>query len=99
MKTFNNDDSAYLDWLAAHPDGFVVNTRRPLSADYLVLHRATCHTVRSYPGMAARPGGFTERQYQKLCADSVEALRRALSAHTRRPGIFSGRCPICAPTG
>jgi hypothetical protein len=41
MEHFVDDDPAYLSWLAAHPDSFVINTTRMPSAAYLMLHRAS----------------------------------------------------------
>lgn len=71
-EIFSGNDGAYLEWLKANPNGFVVNARTRDDPSYLVLHRATCWTISragSKPG-----GGFTERAYRKLCADSVEEL-------------------------
>jgi hypothetical protein len=38
VLTFDGDDSTYLRWLHAHLDGFVVNTNRRPSPQYMVLH-------------------------------------------------------------
>ncbi len=46
MERFVDDDPGYLDWLARHPDGFVVNTGRTPTAAYLMLHRAGCGSTR-----------------------------------------------------
>lgn len=72
-QTFQND-ADYQQWLAGHPDGFVVNTRRGSSPNYMVLHRARCRCV-SDPIHEAGPGGFTERQFIKVAADDIESLR------------------------
>ena len=45
MHKFSNDDEGYLGWLAANPDGFVVNVRQVAGPNYAVLHRATCRTI------------------------------------------------------
>ena len=29
MIRFSDDDPGYLSWIAEHPDGFVLNVRRP----------------------------------------------------------------------
>jgi hypothetical protein len=93
---FDSDDSVYLAWLTAHPDGFVINTRRRSDPEYIVLHRATCRTI-SRPTAITRPGGFTERSYIKICAGSVEELRRWARGSGRPDGSFSKACGLCRP--
>jgi hypothetical protein len=95
-KWFRNDEVGYLEWCRDHPNGFVVNTRQKMSRNYIVLHRATCPTITIYSNMAENPGGFTERQYSKCCAESVTDLLTEL----RRQGM--GAEPIsktcrCSP--
>src|SRR5262245_35570576 len=63
-----------------HPDGYVVNTTRPESPRYMVLHRASC-TYISEPLHESAPGGFTERTYRKIGAEDVESLRDWVAAH------------------
>jgi len=93
MQEFLDDDRAYLGWIAAHPDGFVVNARRARSPTYFVLHRARCRSISS-----ERPdGAYTARGYRKLCADSVTALDAAARAEGREHGGFSKVCGTCAP--
>ena len=58
------DDAAYLAWLDANPDGYVINTE-PGGRGYARLHRATCDTIRTRPPFI---GPF----YIKLCSTSVE---------------------------
>ena len=73
-----NDDAGYLAWLAAHDDGFVLNTYAHIAAGYLVVHRARCRTINR--DLAA--GKAWTVQYGKACA---EQCRRAV------PGQPSGR--------
>jgi hypothetical protein len=94
---FEDSDTEYLEWLAEHPEGFVVNTGRNRSADYMVLHRAAC-TFISRPFRETAPGGFTERALIKICADEVPALRQWVKEHGRPDGTFSKECSICKPT-
>lgn len=94
---FRNDDPGYLTWCEQHPTGYVVNTRREVDPNYTVLHRATCTAIRKYAEMDVRPGGFTERQYSKCCADSVEELRAVLESCTARRDPFSQVCHRCNP--
>ena len=95
-ELFDSDESAYLQWLAAHPSGFVVNTRRRGDPEYVVLHRATCSSI-SRPTTVASPGGFTERSYIKICAGGVEELRHWARRSGRPDGSFSQACRLCKP--
>jgi hypothetical protein len=45
VQRFIDDDGGYLRWLAAHHDGFVLNTERAPKPSYLVLHRACCPKI------------------------------------------------------
>ena len=90
MRQFVDDDAAYLDWLSGHPGGFVLNTGRSPSAAYLMLHRASCGTIR---GMPARGAAFT-RDYAKVCGDRDE-----LDAFARRLGGEASACGLCLGDG
>ncbi len=83
---FDYSDTDYWKWLAAHPDGFVLNTGRGITPKYRVIHKASCRAIQTYTGLA-RSGGFTERQYVKLCGDSIEDLHIWLrhSGHADEP--------------
>ena len=82
VTLFEDDDAGYLRWISEHPNGYVVNMRRSVDPNYLVLHRASCFSINRYPNMDEDPGGFTERAYRKLCSTSLSALedylRRAI---------------------
>lgn len=100
MKTyqeFDGNDAGYYRWLEQHPHGFVINTHRSPSADYMVLHRARCSHI-SQPIHEVKPGGFTERAYIKICAGDIDALRDWVRAHGRNDGSFSSECQQCKPT-
>ncbi len=92
---FIDDDRGYLSWLDQHPDGFVVNLRRRIDPGYVVLHRASCRKVQSYPKMGTNPGGFTERGYIKLCADNPHLLEQSLKKRWGTAISFSKRCMLC----
>jgi len=94
VKEFRGDDAGYLDWLATHPDGYVLNVRRNASPDYVVLHRASCGSISN---RALAPGAYTERGYRKICADTAEGLRTAAAREGRPDGSFSRRCGLCSP--
>lgn len=87
---FLNDDQGYLAWLAAHDDGFVLNTYAHVAAGYLVVHRARCRTINR--DLAA--GKVWTVQYGKACADSVDELLAWASERTS--GTAHG-CGLCQP--
>lgn len=89
-RWFLNDDTGYLAWLAAHDDGFVLNTYAHVAAGYLVLHRASCRTINR--DLAA--GKVWTVQYGKACADSVVDL--LAWAAERTSGTPHG-CGTCRP--
>jgi hypothetical protein len=60
------DDDAFIAWLDANPDGYVVNTERG-GRGYVMLHRATCNFVRKWPP-------FIGPSYVKLCSTSLAQL-------------------------
>jgi hypothetical protein len=96
MKEFDGNDAQYQIWLREHHDGFVLNQLRGKSDSYLVLHRASCPTIRIYNNMA-RPGGFTERKYIKVCATNIEPLKVYARTIGSSDGTFSGKCSRCDP--
>jgi 5-methylcytosine-specific restriction protein B len=61
---FVTNDAEYLEWLKAHPQGFVLNSSNPPRSTYLVLHRAQCPTIQDMIGKA----------YIKICAERIEGL-------------------------
>ena len=91
---FDGDDEAYLDWLSVYPDGYVVNVRRKLSSDYVVLHRATCGSIGKRGG---DPGGHTERAFLKFCGGTQADVAGVPTLCGRAYGSFSSRCGFCKP--
>lgn len=76
---FRNAEQAYRDWLAANPEGYVLNTRSPPTRNYMPLHRATCRTISEYtermgPNEGAQDGALTERNYFKVCSTDPDSL-------------------------
>jgi hypothetical protein len=47
VEHFRADDEGYLRWVERYSMGFVVNCLRTLSPSYLMLHRATCGSIRT----------------------------------------------------
>jgi hypothetical protein len=94
---FTNDDSGYLKWVGIHPSAYVVNSRMELDSTYLILHRANCKRITSYPKMLENPGGFTERSYSKYCSVSRPELTRFLARKTKSQNPFTKCCRTCNP--
>lgn len=85
----DDDDSAYLRWVADHPSGYVVNADRNPSAAYLMLHRADCRTITGVPAQGSR---FT-RDYTKVCGSrgELEAFAAGLGGSVKPCGICMAR--------
>ena len=92
MIRFSDDDASYLAWIAAHPNGFVLNVHRPPDPRYVILHRADCTSIAN--GTHA-PGAYTGRGYRKICATSETELKLAAKSEGRSDGTFSKRCGLC----
>jgi hypothetical protein len=87
MQRFVDDDDGYLEWLAAHPDGFVINVERSPQTAYIVLHRASCRTISGDP---ARGAQWTH-DYIKVCGG-----RNELEEFARRDvGGPAQPCELC----
>lgn len=86
-REFSDDDTGYLRWIASHPAGFVLNTERQPRAQYLKLHRTTCHTVSGRP---ARGNRWTAA-YVKYCSvdrGELERWAREVTGGTPDPCRF-----------
>ena len=71
MLQFVDDEGGYLQWLDDHPEGFVANSDRVPTAEYLVLHRSSCYSISRHPF-----GNYTTTSYIKTCSDDVTELRQ-----------------------
>lgn len=87
-------DQLFHQWVGSNPHGFVINVRRRLSPDYVVLHRSTCPTVSS---RTYAPGALTERSYRKIAATSQDQLLDWIKTHMPAAPGFSKRCTRCCP--
>lgn len=73
MQVFVDNDTGYVDWLARHPRGLVVNADRHPKPGYLVLHKATCPRI----SRTSRPyGAWTHRSYIKACSEQIADLEK-----------------------
>jgi hypothetical protein len=77
MRQFVDDDAGYLDWIATHPQGFVLNTYRRPTPAYLMLHHASCRMLRVRSNWT--------KDYRKVCGErgELEAFaRQEVRGHT-----------------
>jgi hypothetical protein len=95
VEQFVDDDPGYLDWVARHPDGFVINTGRMPTVSYLMLHRAHCGTITGRP---ARGTTFTG-DYAKVCGErgELEAFAQQLGGPPQPCGLCLGQVARPAP--
>ncbi len=69
-ERFNDDDDGYLRWIETHPRGYVINTSPRPSADYVILHRASCGTITGTPSSGDSWTGI----YMKVCDTDKQRL-------------------------
>jgi hypothetical protein len=87
MLEFRDDDDGYRSWIYANLDGLVVNTGRKPTPGYMVLHRATCHTI------TPTPDKVWTGDYIKVCSKD----RHELEAWARSLGGRLTNCESCDP--
>jgi len=90
MRRFRDDDEGYIHWLQEHPEGFVVNTYRRPSRNYLILHRTECPHISVRRDESRR---WTV-DYIKVCAANVQDLQNWARDEV---GGALARCRTCAP--
>lgn len=83
---FEDDDAGHVAWTRAHRRGFVVNTSRPPSASYLMLHWADCRDI------SGRSEAWISGGYLKACGPAVSDLAQWASTET---GGELTRCAHC----
>jgi hypothetical protein len=88
MLRFVDDDDGYLEWLIAHPDGWVLNVERNPCSKYLVRHRASCRTISGNPAH----GTHWTHDYMKVCGQRKELAQFARS----EIGGTAHRCALCS---
>ena len=90
VAVFIDRDSEYVEWLARHSNGLVLNCERSPRASYLILHRASCGTISGTP---ARGKNWTG-PYIKVCASERATLESW--AQLKTGGKLRG-CRMCRP--
>jgi hypothetical protein len=90
MILFERDEAGYKEWVRRHPTGFVVNHHARPKPHYLILHRATCHTITGVPTR----GTTWTTPYVKRCAEQrteLEHWAKSALAATLQPCAFCFR--------
>lgn len=88
LRVFRDDDQGYVTWIAAWPNGFVLNCERKPRSAYVVLHRANCRSISALqPGMET----FT-KEYIKVCSTDRHRIRQWTSEAT---GAQPDPCQLC----
>lgn len=87
-REFRDDDDGYLVWLAAHPDGYVINIARSHSATQARVHYAHCSTI---SGQSRRGSAWTG-PYVKVCADQLAELEQWAIDRLGEPIPRCGTC-------
>src|ERR1700722_11210779 len=90
VREFRDDDDGYLEWIAAHPDGYVINILSSHNAMAARMHRADCWTI----NRQTTSGKAWTDQYVKVCAKHVAELDNWAND---RVGESIPRCGICHP--
>lgn len=87
-----DDEDAYLQWLARHSGGYVINILRGFKPTGAKLHHATCRTISGQPAKGQRFIG----DYWKICATTTAELDQLASGAL---GRVVDRCRVCHPAG
>ncbi len=87
---FEDNEAGYLQWIGANPQGYVLNGYRPLTPDYLVIHRADKNCVKKLQ----RGAQFWTKDYVKVCSHDLAALETWARQNV---GGQPKRCGNCRP--
>jgi hypothetical protein len=71
MILFMHEDRAYRSWVTHHRNGFVLECSRKPSKHHLMLHRATCPSIKH---SATKKTHWTTGQHMKACSLDAEEL-------------------------
>jgi len=90
------NDHEYKNWINDNKVGFVLNTTTTPDPTYMVLHAHTCRTI-NIPISTASENSFTQKDYIKICSNTINELRKWVSKNGRKNGTFSVECQKCNP--
>ena len=90
--SFENEQE-FLTWAQGSPESFVLNLARTNDPRSIVLHRASCGTLRA----RYAPGALTNRSSRKVGAQAVNDLATWIAANLSPAAGFKTRCGNCRP--
>jgi hypothetical protein len=93
-RVFHNNEEGFHNWRHTHSDGYILNVRRDLNPEYLMLHRATCQHLR-LPNQTDAPWQFTNT-WIKVCANDVKSLQQWANQEVK-PIARLQECASCQP--
>ncbi len=93
---FRGDDTGFIAWMGAHPDGFVLNVQRGLNPSDARVHAASCRHLARALGDFASHGRRLTHAYIKVCSQSLDDLDEWSRSHV---GTDVTRCPCLASEG
>lgn len=85
-EIFQNDDSSYLGWISANPNGWVLNVPRA-SSGIVVQHQSNCGMIRG-----PRASNWTGGHYYKVAGKSLDSLELWLRANWSGTVRQCGHC-------
>lgn len=88
------DDTEFLEWTRVHPEAYVLNFRANRSADYIVLHRASCRTI-AVSTQASGP--LTTGAYRKVGSPDPRIFDKWIPRNIAGGQCVSDECTICKP--
>ena len=91
---FENKEKQYQDWLRSNPDGYVLNTTKNISVEYMPLHCSACLKISKYMINMAKDA-FTGQQYIKICSTNPEELFKWIRQKGGKG--FTKLCSTCNP--
>lgn len=97
VRVFDSGDEPYFRWMDEHPEGFVLNTHPGRTSRYATFHISGCSWIS--PNENYEPGGYTERDYIKVCSPDIRVLKEWV--WIERPRARAGdlkRCGHCNPS-
>ena len=89
MLIYDDAEQAYLRWVQAHPNGYVLNAPKGEGkVSYAMLHRATCRSISS-----DQHTNYTTTSYTKVCSLKKQELVDWGRKHSRN----LKECSLCKP--
>jgi len=90
MLIYDDAEAAYLRWVHANPQGYVLNISEDGGSDlsYAMLHRASCRHISS-----DQTKNYTTTSYNKVCSLNKQELVDWGHQHSSR----YKECKVCKP--